>query len=270
MVRETIFNDPISKDAAVNYIHVHNEELDKYSPRPPSGPQEIMSAFARPRTGYENITNSHSNSLSDSGVYTGSYRTNTSEDRSLGRTNSSNSEASSSKRSSKISDSDSFQNQFSIDVTQPRNATSPSHSPSSASLASPETCDETGTLLSKSDERGQGEHIPSLHKDFAPSQHYPERARHNSKGDRLSRIRHASYEGPASPKIKDREDDLELGHFSKVVENSDSSSNGSDEVDIKDEGLCGTCVSVCSLVVLLLANLLNYMDRYTIAGKYGY
>ena len=208
---------------------------------------------------------SHSGSSTDS-AYGDASRT-PSSDLNSARTDSSENTPAESKRNSQISEDSAYQSNpnHKISITQDNdhNDRSPSHSPSSGSLASPETCDETGALLYKSKDIGQGDNIPIVSFKNSPlRQNSSERTRHNSKRDR---IRHASYDGPASPRIVGKQEDLDMGNLGNAVEDSDVSSTSSN--DSKEESLCGTCVSVCALVVLLFANLLNYMDRYTIAGK---
>lgn len=147
---------------------------------------------------------------------------------------------------------------------------SPSDSPDSSSLILPEQCDDTGVLLYRQDSK-HNVATKSAKECYEAAESFGNRSRHNSRNaDPLARVRHASYEGPASPKICCTHDDLmELGNFPKVVEGDDSSESSGSGGGGDKEGLCSTLLSVAALAVLLFANLLNYMDRYTIAGKLG-
>ena len=162
---------------------------------------------------------------------------------------------------------------------------SASHSPSSTSLNLQENCEDTGVLLYKHDrthnvasksprdcyEKASDSLVGRLRHNSKEG--VLSRSRHNSKEqalvNQLLRVRHASYDGPASPEVSVNRDLLELGEFQKPISTSDNSSHSSDELKLEqDESCCTTFVSVCAVSILLLADTLNYMDRYTIAGKY--
>ena len=128
----------------------------------------------------------------------------------------------------------------------------PSPTDSSNSLPAGDQVDDTGVLLYETD------------KDLYPCKKSDKecmdpRIRHISSEDkRLARMRHASYEGPA---LSAEHQQLCVYETPKRLPDTESRSS----TDSK-ENLCDTCFSISALVVLLLANTLNYMDRYTIAG----
>ena len=161
-----------------------------------------------------------------------------------------------------------------------------SHSPCSTSLILPENCEDTGVLLYRHDDqhnvasKSPKECYDKIRDTLVDrlrhnsTEHVVSRSRHNSKDqpyvDPLIRVRHASYDGPASQKISSCDQDLlELGEFPHKVEtNSNGSSSSSEELKTEhDEHCWETFMSVCAVSILLFANTLNYMDRYVVAGN---
>ena len=131
---------------------------------------------------------------------------------------------------------------------------------SSTSMPAGENVGDTGVLLYETDK----DLYPCVKsdKECMDQRSLSEKIRHCSAEDqRLARVRHASYEGPAST-VERQELCVYETHAIKCLPENESQSSTSSNNDP-----CDTCFSISALVILLLANTLNYMDRYTIAGK---